>query len=110
MTGPLAYRLVFTVKSGGSSADATAVTSSFVLLAGTIVDEARWTQGMARRKGLPVFIAHGRQDQVLPFAIATRLEQRMREAWLVVTWVPFEGGHEMPAEVVTALNQFLTRR
>ena len=66
-------------------------------------------RGHARRKGLPVFIAHGRQDQALPFAVAARLERRLREAGLVVTWVPFDGGHEMPAEVVTALNGFLGR-
>jgi phospholipase/carboxylesterase len=82
---------------------------ALVLLAGTIVDEARWTKGMPRRKGLPVFIAHGRHDQVLPFALAARLEQRMREAGLEVTWVPFDGGHDVPDRVVTELNSFLER-
>jgi phospholipase/carboxylesterase len=82
---------------------------ALVLLAGTIVDEARWTNGMARRKGLPVFITHGRQDPVLPFDVAARLERRMREAGLNVTWVPFEGGHLVPDEVVAALNRFLAQ-
>jgi predicted esterase len=31
----------------------------------------------------------------------------MRRAGLRVTWFPFEGGHEIPAVVVDALNQFL---
>jgi hypothetical protein len=31
----------------------------------------------------------------------------MREMGLRVTWAPFNGGHETPAEVVAALKQFL---
>jgi phospholipase/carboxylesterase len=80
---------------------------ALVLLSGTTLDEARWTEGMPARRGLPVFIAHGRSDDVLPFAVAARLEGKMRAAGLRVTWVPFDGGHQMPASVVTALNAFL---
>jgi phospholipase/carboxylesterase len=54
-----------------------------------------------------VFISHGRRDDILPFAAADRLQQTLRQAGLRVTWYPFEGGHEIPAEVVTGLNQFL---
>jgi phospholipase/carboxylesterase len=82
---------------------------ALVLLSGTFVDERAWTQGMARRKGLPVFIAHGTSDTILKYDVATRLAERMRAAGLVVTWVPFAGGHEIPAEVVVALNQFLAQ-
>ena len=31
----------------------------------------------------------------------------MREAGLRVSWCPFDGGHDMPAEVVIVLNVFL---
>ncbi len=44
---------------------------------------------------------------MLRFDAAVRLQQEMRRAGLRVTWMPFDGGHEIPAEVVTALNQFL---
>ena len=47
--------------------------------------------------------------KVLPFDVAARLERRMREAGLEVTWVPFEGGHFIPDEVVVALNRFLAQ-
>ena len=33
----------------------------------------------------------------------------MRRSGLQVTWVPFDGGHEFPVKVVTALNGFLAR-
>jgi phospholipase/carboxylesterase len=80
---------------------------ALVLLSPTFVDEQRWIEGMPRRKGLPVFISHGRRDDVLPFAASERLAQAMRDAGLKVTWVPFDGIHETPASVVTELNKFL---
>jgi len=83
---------------------------ALVLMSPTFVNEAAWREGMPRRRGLRVFIAHGRRDSILPFDVAVRLEQAMRDAGLQVTWVPFDSGHDMPAEVVTALNTFLARR
>jgi phospholipase/carboxylesterase len=80
---------------------------ALVLLSDTLVDEARLTASLPKRRGLPVFISHGRRDDILPFAAADRLQQALRRAGLRVTWYPFEGGHEIPADVVTALNQFL---
>ncbi len=80
---------------------------ALVLLSVTPVDESAWRAAMPSRRGLPVFIAHGRQDDVLRYDGAVRLAQDMRRAGLRVTWMPFDGGHEIPAEVVTALNQFL---
>ncbi len=80
---------------------------ALVLLSGTFVDEAGWTKGMSRRRNLPIFMSHGRRDDVLNYDIALRLRDVMKRAGLRVTWVPFDGGHETPAEVVTALNRFL---
>jgi phospholipase/carboxylesterase len=82
---------------------------ALILLSPTIVDEASWQPGIAARQGLPVFIAHGRRDPILPFAASSRLAASLTAAGLRVTWVPFEGGHDIPAEVVTALNAFLAQ-
>ena len=81
--------------------------AALVLLSGAPVDEATWRRGLANRRGLPVFVAHGRADPVLSFAGAERFQRELADAGLAVTWVPFEGGHEVPAEVVTALGAFL---
>ena len=78
-----------------------------VLLSPTVVDEASWRQGLAARRGLRVFVAHGRQDPVLSFAITARWVETMRAAGLDVSWVPFDGGHEIPATVVRPLATFL---
>jgi phospholipase/carboxylesterase len=81
--------------------------AALVLLSGTTVDEASWRPGFATRRGLPVFISHGRRDETLPFEVADRYRRELEAAGLDVTWVPFDGGHEVPEAVVVALNAFL---
>ncbi len=82
---------------------------ALVLLSGTLVDEATWEQHFRKRRGVPVFLSHGTSDPVLPFLVADRFRAKLEAAGLRVTWVPFEGGHEMPAAVIVALNEFLAR-
>lgn len=81
--------------------------AALVLLSGTLVDEASWERNFSRRQALPVFISHGRFDTVLPFHAADRMRTKLESAGVRVTWVPFDGGHEIPVEVVLALNKFL---
>jgi phospholipase/carboxylesterase len=81
--------------------------AGLVLLAGTMVDEAAWVERFPRRRRLPIFIAHGRRDGVLSFAIAERFADRLKAAGLSVTWYPFDGGHSVPDDVVHALNSWL---
>ncbi len=81
--------------------------AGLVLLGGTTVNEAAWVERFPGRRRLPIFIAHGRHDGVLPFSIAERFAGRLKDAGLQVTWVPFDGGHAIPAGVVVALNAFL---
>ena len=83
--------------------------AALVILSGTPVDRAGWRTQMAKRKGLPVFMSHGRADNILPFDLAERLRAELVDAGLAVTFVPFEAGHQIPAEVVVALNDFLAR-
>ena len=80
---------------------------ALVLLSGTTVNEAAWVERFPGRRQLPIFIAHGRNDGVLPFATMERFQARMRETGLNVTWFPYDGGHDIPDEVVRALNSFL---
>lgn len=82
---------------------------ALVLLSPTVIDLPSWRAGLPARRGLPVFVAHGRQDRVLAFGPTERFVASMRQAGLTVTWVPFDGAHDMPAAVVTALHQFLLR-
>lgn len=81
--------------------------SGLVLLSGTTVNEAAWADRFPGRRRMPIFIAHGRQDSVLPFATMERFQARLAATGLDVTWFPFEGGHAIPDEVIVALNAFL---
>jgi phospholipase/carboxylesterase len=83
--------------------------AALILLSGTPINDAEWRLQMASRKGLPVFLAHGRKDQTLSFGMAEHLKMEMEAAGLSVTFVPFNGDHEIPEEVVVALNGFLHR-
>ena len=112
LTSPRATTILGGFSQGGMVSAEVAFRSdtplkALVLLSPTTVDEASWRAGMGARQGLPVFLAHGRHDTVLAFAASQRLAGLLRDAGLVVTWVPFDGGHDMPAEVVAALNIFL---
>jgi phospholipase/carboxylesterase len=81
--------------------------AALVMIGGTTVNEAAWVERFPGRRSLPIFMAHGRQDGVLPFAVADRFRTKLQAAGMDVTWVPFDGGHEIPASVVQALNAFL---
>lgn len=81
--------------------------AGLIMLGGSTVNEAAWVERFPGRRSLPIFIAHGRQDGVLPFAIAERFAGKLKTAGLNVTWFPFEGGHNIPPPVIRELNTFL---
>ncbi len=76
-------------------------------LSGTLLAEAEWVPRMRARPDLRVLVSHGRSDPLLPFAMAERLRDRLEGAGLTVTWVPFDGGHTIPAQVTGELSAFL---
>jgi phospholipase/carboxylesterase len=83
--------------------------AALILLSGTPSNQTAWRAGIARRKGLPVFMSHGRADQILPFDLAEDLRDTLVVAGLDVTFVAFDGGHEIPEEVVVRLREFLAK-
>jgi phospholipase/carboxylesterase len=54
-----------------------------------------------------VFVSHGRQDPVLPFAGGASIETVLGPHGYRVTFAPFDGRHEIPAAVVAQLGRFL---
>jgi len=83
--------------------------AGIVLLGGTTVNEAAWVERFPVRRHLPMFIAHGRQDGVLSFEIAERFAHKLKSAGINVTWVPFDGGHNIPLSVINEMNAFLAK-
>lgn len=81
--------------------------AALVLLSGTTVNEAAWVERFPGRRGMPIFIAHGRHDAVLPFEIAERFAGKLAAAGMNVTWYPYDGEHNIPEQVIRELNSFL---
>ena len=81
--------------------------AGLILLSGTTVDEEGWAEHFAGRRHLPIFIAHGRRDSVLPFERMERFQARLKAVGLNVTWLPFDGDHGIPGEVIAGMNAFI---
>jgi phospholipase/carboxylesterase len=56
---------------------------------------------------VPVFVSHGTADRDLAFSAGERLRDFVLESEARPTWVPFEGGHEIPLIVWRGLRKFL---
>jgi phospholipase/carboxylesterase len=83
--------------------------AGLVLLGGTTVNEEAWAEHFAGRRLLPIFIAHGRHDGVLSFEKMERFQARLKAFGMNVTWLPFDGDHDIPEDVFRAMNEFVSR-
>lgn len=81
--------------------------AGLVLLSGTFLAEDEWRPLMPRRRAMPVFASHGKDDRLLPFGQSENLRAALADAGLPVTWMPFRGAHEIPPKVVEGLGVFL---
>ncbi|OOG53699.1 hypothetical protein [Rhodanobacter sp. C03] len=87
----------------GGRADALALLSS------TRIAFCDWQPRLACLASLPVLITHGRADVELSFTAGEGLRDAAIRGGADVTWLPFDGGHEIPLMVWRALRQFLRR-
>jgi phospholipase/carboxylesterase len=83
--------------------------AGLVVLSGTLLGRTENARLAPARRGLPVLQSHGRQDPLLPFRGAEALRDLLAGAGLDVTFVPFDGGHEIPLEVLRAAGPWLAR-
>lgn len=77
---------------------------ALALLSSTRIAIADWQPRAARLEGLPVLVAHGRADAELAFAAGELLRDFAEAGGARVTWLPFDGGHEIPLVVWRALR------
>lgn len=84
--------------------------AALILMSGTLIAESAWTPRMAKLKGTPIVMSHGKADPLLPYAVAEVLRDKLIAAGAVVTWQPFVGGHEIPAAVLAAVGELLSKR
>jgi phospholipase/carboxylesterase len=84
--------------------------AALVQLSPTLLAQSEWRPRAARRAGLDVFMSHGRQDPILPFAQAEKLKALFDEAGLRVRFLPFDGPHTVPAEAVSEIADLLAAK
>lgn len=81
--------------------------AGLAVLSGTVLARDEWLPLMSDRRGLRVLQSHGRSDNVLPYFLAEQLREFLSDAGVVVDWVGFDGGHEIPDTVLDHLGSFL---
>jgi phospholipase/carboxylesterase len=82
--------------------------AGLALLSSTCIALDEWLPHIGRLRGLPALVTHGRDDGDLSFGAGERLRDVLRAGGAEVTWLPFEGGHEMPLVVWRALRRFVS--
>lgn len=83
--------------------------AGLALLSSTLVNAESWATLAKKHPGYRFFQAHGARDQVLSFALAQKLEQVLKGAGWTGQLQRFEGGHEIPSEVLIQLGAFLRK-
>jgi phospholipase/carboxylesterase len=81
--------------------------AALVLLSSSRISVDEWAPLASRLKGLPVLISHGRLDDDLGFHAGEALRDFCAAAGAEATWVPFDGGHEIPLVVWRHVRRFL---
>jgi phospholipase/carboxylesterase len=82
-------------------------TDALILLSSSRIAFSEWQALATSLENLPVFISHGGNDTDLSFSAGTALKDFHVNSAARVTWIPFEGGHEIPLVVWRALRAFL---
>ena len=59
---------------------------------------------------LNIFQSHGRNDEVLPLNGAKMLEGKLASLSHIVDFHEFQGGHEIPMDIINALDIYLKQR
>ena len=77
------------------------------LLSSTRIAIGDWQPRVERLADLPVLVAHGHADQELAFGAGELLRDFAAAGGARVTWLPFEGAHEIPLVVWRALRSVL---
>lgn len=67
-------------------------------------------QAMAALAGLPVFMAVGQRDDVIPLAVAQAAAQVLREAGAALTYREYDTGHKLSKHGITEVRQWWTQQ
>ncbi len=80
-----------------------------VLFSPTTLNFRRWQERILGKKTTEFVVSHGRQDSILPFNLGEKVYHLLSNANWPGKWVPFEGGHEIPVQVLSEFNALINR-
>ncbi len=81
--------------------------SKLFLLSSTFVAKERWDSLVTGNESFPIFQSHGVMDPVLPIAQARKLNSFLNEKGVSPEYYEFNGGHEIPQNILNKLTSFL---
>jgi phospholipase/carboxylesterase len=81
--------------------------AGLAILSGTLVNAPVWESLAPQRAGLRFFQSHGVADPVLSCAMAEKLNLLLNKAGLRGSLMKFQGGHDIPSEVLIQLGSFV---
>lgn len=84
--------------------------AGLICLSGTLLNKNHWAEHIKNRKGSTIFMSHGEADQVLPHKGSTQLQKFFEENGIKTQFVSFRGGHEIPAQVIQKLKNYISER
>ncbi len=84
-----------------------AAPAGVILWSTTLLCASEWQGLMPGRAGLAAFQSHGRQDPLLPFAVAERLHGMLAQAGWQARFAGFSGAHEIPPVAVEGATRLL---
>jgi phospholipase/carboxylesterase len=80
---------------------------ALALLSSSCIDLHVWQGRRAHLAGLTTMVAHGVHDADLALAAGERLRDFCIDAGAVVSWLPFDGGHQIPLPVWRELRRLI---
>ena len=83
--------------------------AGLALMSTTKINGAAWQERLERVRGVPTFLSHGKQDPLLPFAVAQTLRDDLSTAGAELDWLEFSGGHEIARPVFDGLSRLIKR-
>jgi len=86
-----------------------------IIFSGTLVNKEGWREKLAKKyqeqnRTLHFIASHGKNDMLLPFAASERLYKLLTDHGAQGELVAFNGGHEIPLEVIDKVNAWLQDR
>jgi phospholipase/carboxylesterase len=83
--------------------------AGIVAFSGFIPTVGGWHADLPARQGLPVYIAHGRQDQVISVELARQAQATLAGGGLQVEYAEYDGGHRIDPRGLPAAQAWLER-